>query len=167
MLHIAQNMTRSPKEIITLEYGKFRSEHPLWSFIRWLGWYDHMRIMMRMMMVKMILIMISSGRMSSVVGSRWIIHYSLRSDLLRNSAFSIHSNNKALPLFGCSSSFRMVTSPFIYQIWHFLKAFPPKNSHQNAELQKRKKLAPTIFFTQKISTKTRDLRHFQIRDKIA
>ena len=35
------------------------------------------------------------------------------------------------------------------------------------ELQKRKKLAPTNFLTQKISTKTRDLRHFQIRDKIA
>ena len=37
----------------------------------------------------------------------------------------------------------------------------------NPELQKRKKLAPTNFLTQKISTKTRDLRHFQIRDKIA
>ena len=36
-----------------------------------------------------------------------------------------------------------------------------------SELQKRKKLAPTNFLTQKISTKTRDLRHFQIRDKIA
>ena len=35
------------------------------------------------------------------------------------------------------------------------------------ELQKRKKLAPTNFLTQKFSTKTRDLRHFQIRDKIA
>ena len=35
------------------------------------------------------------------------------------------------------------------------------------ELQKRKKLAPTNFLTQKISTKTRDLRHFEIRDKIA
>ena len=28
-------------------------------------------------------------------------------------------------------------------------------------MQKRKKLAPTNCFTQKISTKTRDLRHFQ------
>ena len=27
-------MIRSPKEIVTLEYGKFRSEHPSWSFIR-------------------------------------------------------------------------------------------------------------------------------------
>ena len=35
------------------------------------------------------------------------------------------------------------------------------------ELQKRKKLAPTNFLTPKISTKTRDLRNFQIRDKIA
>ena len=40
--------------------------------------------------------------------------------------------------------------------------------HQiSPELQKRKKLAPTNFLTQKISTKTRDLRHFEIRDKIA
>ena len=38
---------------------------------------------------------------------------------------------------------------------------------QKPELQKRKKLAPTNFLTQKNSTKTRDLRHFQIRDKIA
>ena len=37
----------------------------------------------------------------------------------------------------------------------------------NAELQKRIKLAPTNLFTQIISTKTRDLRKFQIRDKIA
>ena len=36
-----------------------------------------------------------------------------------------------------------------------------------AELQKRKKLAPSNFLTQNISSKTRDLRHFQIRDKIA
>ena len=37
-------MIRSPKEIVTLEYGKFRSEHPSWSFIRWLQCYDDMRL---------------------------------------------------------------------------------------------------------------------------
>ena len=36
-----------------------------------------------------------------------------------------------------------------------------------AEFQKRKKLAPANFLTQKINTKTRDLCHFQICDKIA
>ena len=45
--------------------------------------------------------------------------------------------------------------------------FKLTNENWEAELQKRKKLAPTNFLTQKISTKIRDLQHFEIRDKIA
>ena len=38
-------MIRSPKEIVTLEYGKFRSEHPSWSFIRFnVQFYDDVRL---------------------------------------------------------------------------------------------------------------------------
>ena len=29
------SIIRKPKEIVTLEYGNFKSEHPAWSFIRW------------------------------------------------------------------------------------------------------------------------------------
>ena len=49
--------------------------------------------------------------------------------------------------------------------------FKPSHSEiilwDETKLQKAKNVAPAEFLAQKISTKTRDLQHFQIRDKTA
>ena len=61
----------------------------------------------------------------------------------------------------------MFTDRFLYPDYLILQKVVAQFGEKNPELQKHKKLAPTNFLTQKISTKTRDLQHFQIRDKIA
>ena len=44
---------------MTLEYGRFRSEHPGWSFIRWLGCYHDVRMIMMIAMMIWMIMMIS------------------------------------------------------------------------------------------------------------